>query len=121
MVCLSTTEAEFVAAVHAGKAALWIARMLAEVRGCSVPCVHILEDNKACIHMAENPVVSARNRHFAMRMHWLRSQVEQSDITLTHVSSSQQLADLFTKVLPTPRFLALRAAVLEHKPLPSTD
>lgn len=121
MVCLSTVETEFVAAVHAGKATLWMARMLAEVRGCSVPCVHLLENNQACIHMTENPVVSARNQHFAMRMHWLRSHMEQSAITLTHVPSSHQLADLFTKVLPTPRFLSLRAAVLQHQPLPSVD
>ena len=121
MVCLSTAEAEFVAAVEACKAALWISRMFAELMNMPSSPVTVLEDNQACIRMIENPVVSARNRHFAMRMWWLRQQAEDSTITLRHVPSRQQLADIFTKVLPAPTFTVLRDALMAHAPLPSLE
>ena len=108
MVCLSTAEAEYIAAVHASKSALWLARLLCELRYLPVPPILLLEDNQACINMAMNPVVSARNRHFAMRMWWLRDQVEQNNIVMKYLPTQSQLADIFTKVLAAPRFLELR-------------
>ena len=119
MVCLSTAEVEFVAAVEACKSALWIARMYAELSGEAMTPVTVLEDNEACIRMINNPVVSARNRHFAMRMWWLRQQAEDGTLTLRHVPSRRQLADIFTKVLPAPTFRALRDTLLMHAPLPT--
>ena len=68
MVCLSTSEADFVVAVHATKYALWTTNMIAEIRSISVPVITVLEDNQTCIKMVSNPVVSTRNRHFAMHM-----------------------------------------------------
>ena len=121
MVCLSTAEAEFVAAVEACKAALWISRMFTELLQHESVSVTVLEDNQACIRMIENPVVSARNRHFAMRMWWLRQQAEDGVITMRHVPSRHQLADIFTKVLPAPVFVALRDSLMTHAPLPSLE
>ena len=71
--------------------------------------------------MIENPVVSARNRHFAMRMWWLRQQAEDNTIQLSHVPSRHQLADIFTKVLPAPTFTALRDSLMTHAPLPPLE
>ena len=68
MVCLSTAEAEYYAAVHAAKSVLWLASLVAEITASPVPTAIIYEDNAACIRMATNPIVSARNRHFSMRM-----------------------------------------------------
>ena len=100
-------EAEHFAAVEASKSALWLARMLAEVLRAAPPTVVLYEDNQACIHMANNPVVSARNRHFVMRMWWLRDQVAAKTIAFRHVPTKHQLADILTKVLPAALFRAL--------------
>ena len=107
MVCLSTAEAEYFAAVQACKSALWLARMLAELLAVATPTVVVYEDNEACIKMATNPIVSARNRHFAMRMWWLRDQVTSKTIVFRHVPTADMLADILTKVLPAPVFRAL--------------
>ncbi len=77
-----------------------------------------MEDNQATIKMAENPVVSGRNRHFSMRMWWLRDQVSSGMIRLTYVPTGLQLADILTKPLPTPRFAAIRDAIMRDEPLP---
>ena len=77
----------------------------------------MFEDNQACIKMTVNPVVSARNRHFAMRMWWLREKVEQGLITLTYVESKSQLADIFTKPLPKPIFIEIRDRIMSGESL----
>ena len=73
MVCLSTAEAEYVAAVHAAKSAIWLSNMSVELCSIAPTTITLLEDNNACIQMATNPIISGRNRHFAMRMWWLAS------------------------------------------------
>ena len=108
MVCLSTAEAEYYAAVHAVKSAMWLVSLVVEITSSSVPTVVIYEDNAVCIRMTTNPIVSARNRHFAMRMWWLREQVESGAVKFAQVPTVSQAADIFTKVLPAPAFPRLR-------------
>ena len=112
MVCLSTAESEFVAAVHAAKSALWLVNLAATLCNVHIPTVTMFEDNQACIKMTVNPVVSSRNRHFAMRMWWLRQKVEEGKIKLTYVETQHQLADIFTKPLPKPLFIQLRDKIM---------
>ena len=68
MVCLSTAEAEYVAATEATKDVLWFRGMLAELgfEDSSPSMVH--EDNQACVAMIRNHIVSGRNRHFCVKM-----------------------------------------------------
>ena len=68
IVCLSTTETEHFVVVQAAKSALLLARMVAEVLRATPPTVVLYEDNQACMRMASNPIVSSRNRHFAVCM-----------------------------------------------------
>jgi hypothetical protein len=107
MVCLSTAEAEYYAAVHAAKSSIWLANLVAEITYVAIPTVTLYEDNAACIQMANNPVITARNRHFAMRMWWLRDQVANNAVKFVQVPTIAQLADIFTKLLPAPVFLLL--------------
>ena len=121
MVCLSTAEAEYVAAVHAAKSAIWLANMTAELCSTTMSPITLLEDNNACIQMASNPVVSGRNRHFAMRMWWLRDQVENKRVVFAHVPTDKQLADILTKLMPQPRFIALRDIIMSGKGMTNTS
>ena len=113
----SILSTEYFAAVHAAKSALWIAHLVAEITSIPRAAVIIYEDNAACIQMATNPVVSARNRHFAMRMWWLRDQVTSKTIVFVQVPSAAQVADILTKILPAPVFLALRQILFGKTPM----
>jgi hypothetical protein len=62
--------------------------------------------------MASNPVVSARNRHFSIKMHWIRGQVARNNITLQYVSTKDQLADILTKSLPRLDFTSNRDKIM---------
>ena len=57
-VALSTAEAEYRAVTIASKDILWLRNILNEIgRGETKP-TKIYEDNKACVKMIENPVIS---------------------------------------------------------------
>ena len=115
MVCLSTAEAEFVAATEAAKDVLWFRGILDELSLLPSDASAVFEDNQACVRMIQNQSVSARNRHFCIKMHWLREQVSNGRVVFHHVTSADNTADIFTKVLPAGTFLRLRAKLLSYE------
>ena len=113
MVCLSTAEAEFVAATEAAKDVLWLQGLLGELGVLLDSPAVIYEDNQACVAMINNSSVSSRNRHFAVKMCWLREQVSNKRIIFKFVASKNNLADTLTKVLPQEQFCALRNKMMK--------
>ena len=113
MVCLSTAEAEFVAATEAAKDVLWLRGLLKELGLTITAPTIIYEDNQACVSMINNYSVSSRNRHFAVKMAWLREQVINKNITFVFIPSNNNLADTFTKVIPEEQFRALRDKLMK--------
>nr|GEY25921.1 uncharacterized mitochondrial protein AtMg00810-like [Tanacetum cinerariifolium] len=51
-----------------------------------------------------NPVQHSRTKHIAVRYHFIKEHVEKGTIELYFVKTDYQLADIFTKALPTDRF-----------------
>jgi hypothetical protein len=49
--------------------------------------------------MADNPVEHSRTKHIDIQHHFLRDHQQKGDIEVFHVSSENQLADIFTKPL----------------------
>ena len=76
IVCLSTSEAEFVAVTEAAKDVIWVRGFLDELDLLPTSASSIYEDNQACVAMISNHSVSSRNKHFAVKMFWLREQVQ---------------------------------------------
>ena len=107
MVCQSTSEAEFVAANECVKDVMWLRGLLHEI-GFDVPATPIHEDNQATIAMIKNHIVYGRNRHFCIRMAWLREQAAANVVVFKYVNSKDNIADIFTKILPQPQFVHLR-------------
>jgi hypothetical protein len=54
--------------------------------------------------MAENPVEHSRTKHIDIRHHFLRDHQQKGDIEVFHVSTENQLADIFTKPLDEKTF-----------------
>ena len=117
---LSTAEAEYVCAMQATKEIMWLRHMLEELHlGVAGPVV-IYEDNQACIKMAENPIVSGRNKHMCTKMHYIRERIREKDVRLQYIPTKDQMADILTKNLPSHKFIPLREKMLNpglHKPL----
>jgi hypothetical protein len=59
--------------------------------------------------MADNPVEHSRTKHIDIRHHFLRDHEQKGDIEVYHVSTKNQLADIFTKPLDEKTFCRLRS------------
>lgn len=56
-------------------------------------------DNMSALNISKNPVPHSRTKHIDIRNHFNRELVEAKEISLKHVYSSIQLADMLTKSL----------------------
>jgi hypothetical protein len=58
-------------------------------------------DNIISILLANNPVYHARTKHVKVHYHFIREKDLAREINLIHVSSENQVANIFTKALGT--------------------
>jgi hypothetical protein len=107
-VALSTAEAEYVAAGQC-YAQLLCMRQTIQDFGYNLSEVPLLCDNESAIRLAVNPIEHSRTKHIDMRHHFLRDHQQKGDIDVYHISTENQLADIFTKPLDEKRFCRLRS------------
>ncbi len=86
--------------MDAANEAVWFKRLLTEL-GFSQGCITLYEDNQACIALSKNPEDHKRTKHIQVNYHVLRDNVKNKLIKLEYIASKYQLADLFTKSLPS--------------------
>lgn len=98
-VSLSSAEAEYRAIRQVVGALVWFERLLDELTvSCSLP-IHVFCDSQAAVHIAKNPVFHELTKHIEVDCHFVRNKLQHGLISLHHVSTMSQLADIFTKAL----------------------
>jgi hypothetical protein len=107
-VALSTTEAEYVAAGQCCAQLLWMRQTLRDF-GYNLSKVPLLCDNESAIRLADNPVEHSHTKHIDIRHHFLRDHQQKGDIDIFHISTENQLSDIFTKLLDEKTFCMLRS------------
>jgi hypothetical protein len=63
----------------------------------------------SAIKLANNPVQHSRTKHIDIRHHFLKDHEAKGDIELFHVSTENQLDDIFTKPLDETRFCFIKS------------
>ena len=56
----------------------------------------------------------SRMKHVEIDFHFVRDKVQTGQLLVRHLSTVDQLADIFTKGLGIPRFLSLKAKLTVH-------
>lgn len=108
-VSTSTTEAEYIAIGHAARQAVWLRRFLAELPIDEPPSsVRILGDNQASLDLVKNAEYHDRTKHIDVQHHYVRKLVQDDYVRMEWVSTREQLADGFNKVLPKATFVEHR-------------
>ena len=100
---MSTTEAEYIAASEACKEAIWLARLVGDL-GISVEVPTLYSDSQSAIMLAKNPVFHAKTKHIAVKYHFIRDVLEDKQMELVKVHTTENPADLLTKGLPGKSF-----------------
>jgi len=72
-----------------------------------VPVV-IYCDNISSILLANNLVYHAKTKHIEVHYHFIREKVLAKEIDLIHVSTEDQIVDIFTKALGTDKLKKFR-------------
>jgi hypothetical protein len=101
IVTLSTTEAEYVAATHAAKEAVWLRRLFGELFPPITNPTTLHGDNKSAIALATGGQYHARTKHIDIRYHFICYIIEAGSIKLVYCPTDQQTADTLTKALPS--------------------
>jgi hypothetical protein len=103
LVTLSTTEAEYVAATHAAKEAMWMRKLIGEIfRPLSLPTA-LFSDSKSAIALAQDGHYHACTKHIDLRYHYIRYIMEAGAIKLIYCATDEMTADTLTKALPSAK------------------
>ena len=108
VVALSTTEAEYVAGVAAGKEICWLQNLLGELGYTASAPSKLYIDNQSALSVAKNPEHHGRMKHMDLCFYWLRDKVQMNTISPLYMPTEDMPADLLTKALPRPQVLKLR-------------
>jgi histone deacetylase 1/2 len=82
----------------------WLRMLFKELAIGLVHTPTIWCDNIGAIALASNPVFHARTKHVEIDYHFIREKVCNNDVKVQHVSTVNQIADVFTKVQTAQRF-----------------
>jgi hypothetical protein len=102
----SSTEAEYRQLAYTAAELSWIRSLFKDLGVClSTP--RIWCDNISSISLASNPVFHARTKHLEVDYHYVRDKVVRKELEVCYISTTDQVADIFTKGLSKSRFLLL--------------
>jgi hypothetical protein len=107
VVALSSCEAEYISAATGACQAVWVAKLLSELKDSeiSVPVLRI--DNKLTISLVKNPVHHDRSKHINVRFHLIREYENYGQVVVEFIRTEEQLADVLTKPLGKEKFSEL--------------
>ena len=108
IVLLSTTEAEYVAAIAVACQTIWMRRMLRDLHPDQEGMTTIFCNNTSVIALSKNYVFHNRTKHIVAKYHFSRELINNDEIVLQDCRSHEQFADIFTKPLAHESFLYLR-------------
>ncbi|GAA0186218.1 hypothetical protein LIER_33506 [Lithospermum erythrorhizon] len=97
----------------------WLKDLLRSLGVIHTLPMNVKFDSYSTIYIAQNPVFHERTKHIEIDCHFLWDAVLDGTIQTSHVSTTEQIADLFTKSLGQKQFeLLLRKLSIQdlHTP-----
>lgn len=104
MVSRSSTEAEYRSLAAVTAELTWLQSLLTEL--CiplpSPPKVNC--DNLSVVLLAANLILHSRTKHFELDLYFVRDKIQNKELAVDHIPSTQQTTDVLTKPLPHSSF-----------------
>nr|XP_027080359.1 uncharacterized protein LOC113703255 [Coffea arabica]XP_027080361.1 uncharacterized protein LOC113703256 [Coffea arabica] len=99
----SSTESEYRAMSSGCSEIIWLRGLLGELGFPQLAPTPLHADNTSAIHIAANPVFHERTKHIEVDCHSIREAYDDHVISLPHITTDLQTADIFTKALSRHR------------------
>jgi len=116
IVTLSSTEAEYVALCHSVSQIIFFRELLRQLGfDTSGPSV-VFEDNLSCIKMIYGQLNHQTTKHINVRYHFTKDQVKKKNVEIIHCNTTEMIADILTKPLPTEQHYYLACRMLNISP-----
>ena len=110
IVTLSTAEAEYVAATHAAKEAVWLREFISEIYSQQDPMT-LYSDSQSAIAFAHNEQLHAHTKHINIRFHYICYVIEAGKVVIDYCPTDDMVANTLTKALPSPKAKHFAAAL----------
>jgi len=110
----SSAESEYRSMASTGCELLWLFNLLHDFQIVHPHPATLFCDSQAALHIAANPVFHERTKHIDIDCHFIREKIQLGLIKTLHVSSQNQLADIFTKALGNSLFYKLLSKMSVH-------
>lgn len=107
-ISLSSTEVEYIAAATTTCEAIWLKKVLIDLKQESKYATTIYCDNLYTIAITKNPVFHNHTKHIDIKYNFIRDYVAKGEIQIKFCITNEQLVDIFTKALPKGKFKYLR-------------
>ncbi|NCG05684.1 MAG: hypothetical protein GWP37_01800, partial [Gammaproteobacteria bacterium] len=115
VICHSSAEAEIAAGCMMGKRIVYITGFLSEFNiKLTGPAIALI-DNTAADDLTKKFGVTPKTAHFQRWQHYLRYLVAHNYVEIVFVGTSDQLADILTKVVDISTFLAACRILFKHR------
>lgn len=114
VVARSSTESEYRSLAYIAAELIWIQQLLTDLYMPLIRPPLLLCDNVGAIFMTKNPVIQTRSKHIVLDFHFIRELVESNSLHVRHISSVDQMTDIFTKALSKDRIFQLRSKLQVH-------
>ena len=102
-----STAAEYRSSAHTATELSWVRTLLKDLRIYLPACPSIWCDNIFAVALASNPVFHARTKHVEVDYHFIWENVLRKDLSIHHISTQDNVADIFTKGIHPKRFYLL--------------
>ena len=106
-VSVSTLEAEYQAGGASARESAWMQGLFAEI-STKFQVMNISIDNTAAIDLTKKGAVTERSKHIDIIHHFIREKYEEKTVTICHIPSSDNTADVLTKHISPELFMKHR-------------
>ena len=100
----STWAAEYVAGYHTAQHVNCIRNLLSDLQHPEATPTVLYMDNAGAVTTANTPHPTPKSKHIDVKYHYLKEQIAQGKIIVTHIPSNKNAADVLTKALKPAQF-----------------
>eukprot|EP00253_Pinus_taeda_P023724 PITA_23724 len=95
---------------EASKEMIWLQRFLDDL-GKKQELGRLYSDNQSAIHLAKNSAFHSKTKHIQLKYHFIWSASEDGQLKLEKIHTSQNLADMLTKVVTREKLRILSVSI----------